>query len=170
MQHLISPKAVTGVSSCPIFSVVEAFTCIRELGWVAKLWGRNILLGLVFYGGWHVFLYELPWIRAKVRLISQAYWLLRFLLLNITLDAQAQVQPEVPKLCAAPPRRFLHAARADHEHSIRSYHVPCVGLRRSSDDVFPRCIAALVAHTHLDRPILERFPLLVSPLQSLHTS
>lgn len=32
----------------------------------AYLWVRNIMLGLVFYGGWHVFLYELEAIRSKV--------------------------------------------------------------------------------------------------------
>ena len=34
--------------------------------WVAFLWLRNMALGLFFYGGWHVFLYEIPKIREKV--------------------------------------------------------------------------------------------------------
>eukprot|EP00730_Choanoeca_flexa_P019591 TRINITY_DN9579_c0_g1_i1.p1 TRINITY_DN9579_c0_g1~~TRINITY_DN9579_c0_g1_i1.p1 ORF type:complete len:326 (+),score=18.44 TRINITY_DN9579_c0_g1_i1:107-1084(+) len=34
--------------------------------WIAYLWVRNIILGLVFYGGWHVFLYELEFVRSKM--------------------------------------------------------------------------------------------------------
>lgn len=34
--------------------------------WVAFLWLRNMALGLFFYGGWHVFLYEIPKIREKL--------------------------------------------------------------------------------------------------------
>eukprot|EP00045_Choanoeca_perplexa_P002842 m.26971 g.26971 ORF g.26971 m.26971 type:complete len:311 (+) comp11736_c0_seq1:43-975(+) len=32
----------------------------------AYLWARNILLGMVFYGGWHIFLYEIEAIRNKM--------------------------------------------------------------------------------------------------------
>lgn len=40
----------------------------RELrsDWMLFLWGRNLLVGGLMYGGWHVFLYVLPAIRDKV--------------------------------------------------------------------------------------------------------
>lgn len=43
--------------------------------WVAFLWLRNMALGLVFYGGWHVFLYEIPKIREKVMIAKVALFL-----------------------------------------------------------------------------------------------
>lgn len=40
---------------------------VWQWDWVLFLWARNITVGWILYGGWHLFLYELPYIRSKVR-------------------------------------------------------------------------------------------------------
>ena len=88
----------------------------------AYLWVRNIMLGLAFYGGWHVFLYELEAIRSKV-----AFPHCQLLLLPVL--------PLIPCSLLPPLLSLLPAQAPSHSLSPFANH-------------FTRCLPANPVHHH----------------------